>query len=196
MILIGLTGGVGMGKSAAASYLAGRGVPVADTDQIAREVVAPGQPALAEISAAFGSEFLGTDGQLLRSALGKVVFADPAARAKLEAILHPKIRVRWQAQASQWRDERRPAGVVVIPLLYETDAQAEVDRVICVACREATQQQRLAARGWQPDEIARRCAAQWPIEKKMAQANFVVWNEGSLAVLQAQLNQILAGLNI
>lgn len=196
MTLIGLTGGVGMGKSAAADCLARRGLPVVDTDQLARAAVAPGEPALAEILAAFGPQYLDPDGQLRRAELARLVFSDATARARLEAILHPEIRRRWQALAAQWRREARPAGVVVIPLLYETGAQAEVDRVICVACAEAAQRARLASRGWTEEELARRQAAQWPVARKMARADFVVWNDGGLDLLEAQLDRVLAALGL
>jgi dephospho-CoA kinase len=183
MKLIGLTGGIGMGKSTAADLLGQLGLPVADTDLIARRVAAPGQPAWGEIQRQFGSEYLGPDGQLRRDALAELVFKDAQARQRLEAILHPRIREIWRAQAEQWRGEQRPAGVVVIPLLFETGAQSAFDAVICVACSAETQRQRLAARGWSPAEIARRNQAQWPVEKKLA--------AGQIDVLHSQLERIL-----
>ena len=192
MNLIGLTGGIGMGKSAAAAWLERRGLPVLDSDVVARAIVEPGQPALAEIAAEFGADMLGADGRLRREALAARVFADEVERRKLEAILHPRIRRTWLAQAEAWRRAGRSHGVVVIPLLYEVDLAKDVDRVFCVACSAATQRARLAARGWSPEEIERRGRAQWPIEKKMALADFVAWSEGGLEVLAAQLDCILA----
>jgi dephospho-CoA kinase len=196
MKLIGLTGGIGMGKSAAADWFADRGVPVVDTDVLAREVVAPGQPALAEIARRFGPEFLAPAVGLRRDALARLVFENATARKELEAILHPAIRARWLAVAAQWREEQRPAGVVAIPLLYETGAAGEFDQVICVACRAQTQLARLERRGWTDEQIAARIASQWPVEKKMALADFVIWSEGGLEAHHAQLalvwKQILA----
>jgi dephospho-CoA kinase len=194
MILIGLTGGVGMGKTTAADWFAAQGVPVADTDRIARALVEPGQEALLEVVARFGSGILAADGSLNRERLAQVVFADPAARQALEAILHPRIRSAWIAQAAAWREEGRAVGVVVIPLLFETRAEVDCDRTLCVACTAATQSLRLDARGWTRDESQRRIAAQWAVADKMARADWVVWSEGSLSVLHEQLARLLRGL--
>jgi dephospho-CoA kinase len=189
--VLGLTGGAGMGKSASAQLLRARGVPVVDTDDLARQVVAPGQAALAEVRSAFGQEMVGPDGQLRREELAQRVFADPAARKRLEEILHPRIRALWRAQVDAWRGEGRPLAVVVIPLLFETGAEAELDATVCVACTAATQHQRLLARGWTPKEIEQRLRAQWPIEVKVSQANYVIWTEGSLDVHADQLDRVL-----
>ena len=183
-----------MGKSTVADMLIQRGLPVSDSDVIARQMVEPGQPALAEIAQCFGSEMVGPDGRLRRDLLARCVFAHPERRRELEVILHPRIRREWLARAGEWRQAGRPRGVVVIPLLYETGGARDCDQVICVACSAATQRSRLLARGWSEEEIRRRCQAQWPVEKKMALAHFVIWSEGGLEVLAAQLDQILAAL--
>src|SRR6266700_681195 len=130
MKTIAITGGVGMGKSTTARLLAERGVPVVDTDDLARDVVEPGQPALAEIVAAFGKEMLDGDGRLRREELARVVFADAAKRKQLEAITHPRIAERWRAQLQTWRDEGKHLAAVIIPLLYEAGYEAEFDTVI------------------------------------------------------------------
>lgn len=189
--IYGLTGGVGMGKSAAADCLRARGIAVVDSDVISRQVVEPGQPALAELRAAFGPEIIGADGQLDRAAMARRVFADAEARKQLEGILHPRIRAIWQPQVVAWRAEGRPTGVAVIPLLFEIGAQAHFDRTICVACSTAIQRERLRARGWNDEQISQRIAAQWPVEKKMAAADYVVWAEGGLDVLAKQLKRII-----
>jgi dephospho-CoA kinase len=194
MKVLGLTGGIGMGKSASAQLLRARGVPVVDTDDLARQVVEPGQPALAEIVAAFGPQIVGPDGRLRRAELARRVFADPAARRRLEAVLHPRIRVLWRAQVETWRAEGHPLAVVVIPLLFETKAEAELDATICVACSAATQQQRLRARGWPPEQIEQRLQAQWPVETKIARADYLVWTEADLDVHAAQIERILRRL--
>ncbi len=191
MKLFGLTGGVGMGKSAVERLLRERGVPVVDTDVLARQVVEPGQPALEEIQRAFGPEVIDTDGSLLRVELARRVFADPAARQQIEAITHPRIRELWQTQVQDWRAEGRRFGVVAIPLLFETGAEREFDAVICVACLPPTQQQRLMERGWSPEQVRQRNAAQWPIERKMALADSVIWSEGRLDNLTPQLDRVL-----
>jgi len=191
MKLFGLTGGVGMGKTAAERLLRERGVPVVDTDVLARQVVEPGQPALDEIQRAFGSEVIDTDGRLRREELARQVFGDSEARQQLEAITHPRSRELWQTQVGTWRVEGRPVAVVTIPLLFETKTEAEFDAVICVACTAQTQQRRLQERGWTREQIHQRIAAQWPIEQKMASADYVAWTEGGLDVLAGQLERIL-----
>lgn len=191
MKTFGLTGGIGMGKSTAAEILRQRGVPLTDSDLIARQVVEPGQPALEEIARAFGPELIDREGRLRRDELAKRVFADEAARKQLEAILHPRIRALWQAQLEAWRSEGRPVAVAVIPLLFETGAEKHFDATICLACSAATQQARLRARGWTPEQIAQRNRAQWPIEKKMTAADYVVWTEGSVETTAAQLERIV-----
>ena len=190
MKLFGIPGGIGMGKSAAAEILRARGVSVVDTDQLARELVAPGQPALVEIQKQFGANIISPAGELRRAELARLVFADEAARKKLEIILHPRIRERWLAHVAAWRAEKKTVGVVVIPLLFETGAEAQFDQVVCVACSAATQRARLAVRGWTPAQIAMRNAAQWPVQRKMDAAHHVVWSEGSLDSFAAQLAAI------
>jgi len=192
MKVCGLTGGVGMGKTTAAQMMAGRGVPVVETDELARDLVQPGEPALAEIHNTFGPGVITTDGRLRRDELARIVFADPEARRKLEAILHPRIRSGWLGRVEAWRGEGRPLAVVVIPLLYETQAEGHFDKVVCAACLPSTQAERLAARGWSPAEIVRRQAAQWPVQQKMARADHVLWTEGGLESLAGQVARLLA----
>jgi dephospho-CoA kinase len=193
MKLLGLTGGIGMGKSITAQFLRERGAEIADSDELARQLVEPGQPALNEIQAAFGKNIV-ADGRLRRDELARIVFSDAAARKKLETILHPRIRERWLAQTEIWRKENRALAVVVVPLLFETQAESGFDKIICVACSAATQHERLLARGWTPEQIRRRLAAQWPIEQKIACSDFVVWTEGSLDVSAQQVERVLAAL--
>ncbi len=190
MKLYGLTGGIGAGKSAAAEILRSRGIMVTDTDNIARQLVEPGQPALVEIVARFGNGVLQGD-HLDRRSMARVAFADETARKDLEAILHPRIREAWQTETAKWREEGFLAGVVVIPLLFETAAENYFDAVICLACSAETQKQRLYQRGWSETDIAQRIASQWPLEKKMNKSHFVVWNEGDLLTLAEQLDRII-----
>ena len=191
MKLFGLTGGIGMGKSTSASLLSLGGVPVIDTDIIAREIVEPGQPALTEIAATFGRDLIGAEGRLRRSALAEIVFSSPEKLRQLESILHPIIRDRWLGQVTIWRREGKSVGVVVIPLLFETNARSHFDSIICTACSPATQHERLCARGWTENQIQQRLAAQWPVEKKIAASNFVVWTEGAMEMHRQQLERIL-----
>jgi dephospho-CoA kinase len=141
--IFGITGGVGMGKSTLGDLLAQRGVAVVDTDKIARQIVEPGQPALAEIVQRFGPSILRPDQTLNREALALRVFGDDPARADLEAILHPRIRAIWTAEVERWRDsspapENAPRtaraatsfGAVIIPLLFETNSSALFDAAL------------------------------------------------------------------
>jgi dephospho-CoA kinase len=194
MKLIGITGGVGMGKSTAQSILTQRGVRTVDTDLLARELVEPGQPALAAIRQRFGAEVLDGEGRLRRGGLADIVFRDPAARRDLEAILHPLIQDGWIAQTSRWRADNVSLGAVVIPLLFETGAQPRFDLTVCVACSAVTQLARLLPRGWTPEQTTQRIAAQWPIERKLAAADVVVWTDGSLEAHAEQWDRVLAAL--
>jgi dephospho-CoA kinase len=193
MTTLGLTGGIGMGKSAAADCLARRGFTVIDTDQLARQVVEVGQPALEEIRRVFGDAVLAADGTLRRTQLARRVFADAEARRRLEAILHPRIHALWQHQVAALRDRGAGGVVVVIPLLYETGTQGAFEAVVCLACSEGTHTQRLRARGWTDEEIRQRNAAQLPVRRKMELADVVVWSEGPLEVLDAQCDRLLRG---
>jgi dephospho-CoA kinase len=194
MKIVGLTGGVGMGKSTTDHLIRERGIPVIDTDSLSRQLVEPGQPALAEIAAEFGSGVLDRQGRLDRRALGQLVFNDDQARAKLESILHPRIRRLWKAQVETWNLEGRAMGVVVIPLLFETRAEEEFDFTVCVACSVAAQKERLESRGWTSAQITQRIKAQLPIEQKISNSDFVLWNEAAPEVLAAQLDAALQSI--
>lgn len=194
MKTLGLTGGVGMGKSTTARFFGERGAQVVDTDELARQLVEPGQAALAEIRAVFGGSMVSSDGRLRRNELAQLVFSDPVARKKLEAILHPRIRESWLAQLDAWRGTGHELAIVVIPLLFETDAEASFDKTVCTACSAQTQRQRLLSRGWTLEQITQRIAAQWPIERKITRADFVVWTDGSQETQAEQVEQIIAKL--
>jgi len=194
MKLIGITGGVGMGKSTAQTLLVARSIPIIDTDELARAEVEPGQPALADVVAQFGKQFLDQDGRLLREALATLVFNDTQARGRLESILHPRIRASWTQQVQQWKQDGVALGAVVIPLLFETGAAPDFDRTVCVACSAQTQFRRLNERGWTDSQIQQRIAAQWPIEKKLEASDCVVWTEGTLEVHARQWDEILRGI--
>ncbi len=180
-----------MGKSAASDLLHDHRVPVIDTDVLARQVAQPGQPALQQIRDFFGPDVLSKAGELRRDVLAAKVFSDPASRLRLESILHPPIHALWQDQILDWEKAGRPVAVVVIPLLFETGSEKELDATICVACSPATQTMRLSSRGWSPEQTRQRMQAQLPIDQKIAQADFVVWNEAGLDVLWAQLARIV-----
>lgn len=188
---IGLTGGIASGKSAVADAFARRGVPIVDTDVIAREVVEPDRPALAAVVDAFGADVLGADGRLDRRALRRIVFADPALRRTLESILHPAIRAEMQRQAAA---AAGPYVVIAIPLLVENRLQQQVDRVLVVDCPPEVQLARLLARDGETPEGARAIlAAQATRDERLAVADDVVVNDGSLADLDARVSELHRG---
>ena len=192
MITIGLTGGIGTGKSTVANLLAARDVQVIDTDQIAHELTGPGEPALTDIAKVFGIDILDQAGRLRRQQLAELVFSSPEERGRLEQILHPRIRERWRRRLDVWRASKVATACVVIPLLYETEAQACFEVVICTGCRADTQHERLRQRNWNDEQIARRLAAQLPLRTKLERADFVVWTEGSLAATTDQVDLVMS----
>lgn len=191
MITCGLTGGIGAGKSTVAGMLAGRGIPVIDTDEIARELVQPGEPALNDIQAQFGSGMIRADGCLDRERMAQLVFSDSDKRGALESILHPRIRCAWEERVSALRDRGTALAIVAIPLLFETGAEQSLHGVVCVGCSETTQNARLTQRGWSAAQIERRIGAQWPLRRKMDRADWVIWNESTLNICEEQLMRVM-----
>jgi dephospho-CoA kinase len=184
--LIGLTGGIASGKSSVSRILEGQGIDIVDADRVAREVVEPGSDGLVEIVRAFGEDVLRSDGSLDREKLGAIVFRDAGARARLEAITHPKIGARSAERISQAMNGASPYVVYDAPLLIEVSGHRGMDALIVVAAEEANQVERAVARdGMTRDEALRRIAAQLPLAKKVALADYVVHNDASLAELEA-----------
>ncbi len=188
---VGITGGIGAGKSATSDFLCRLGLPVLDTDQVARDVVAPGTTGLDAVVRSFGSGFLDADGGLNRAAMAARVFSDPSARLELERILHPRIQERWQAWLDQRRSGGSPVAFVVIPLLFEKDYAAHFDHVVSIGCSATAQRIRLGNRGWSGDQIKARLEAQMPMEEKMKRSDAVIWNEGDLLCLDDQWKLLL-----
>ena len=175
---IGLTGGIASGKSTVAELFAELGIPVIDTDIIARDVVEPGQPALAEIRERFGEGVFDAEGRLDRAMMRKLIFADDKARRDLEAILHPRIGAETQKRS---REAAGPYQVIVVPLLTESALLDFVDRVLVVDCDEELQVQRLLARDAETTEQARRIlAAQADRGERLSIADDVIDNNGDL----------------
>lgn len=193
MLKVGLTGGIGSGKSEVTRRLAALGAYVVDADVLAREVVEPGTPGLAAVAAEFGAEVLRPDGSLDRDRLGAIVFADPAARARLNAIVHPLV-----GAATAERFAAAPADAIVVhdvPLLVEVGLAAAYDVVLVVAATPETQGSRLVrARGMSADEARSRIAAQAPLADKLAVADFVITNDGSLDDLDRQVQAVWLAL--
>lgn len=183
---IGLTGGIASGKSTVAALFAALGVPIIDTDLIAREVVAPGTPLLAKLIERFGPRMLNGDGSLDRRALRAEVFADDAARRDLEALLHPAIRDRVEARSHDLA-LREPGAyqIIAIPLLVESGGRIPVDRVLLVDCPEALQIRRVMARDHSSESAARAVlGAQATRAERLAAADDVLENAGELPVLR------------
>jgi dephospho-CoA kinase len=188
---IGLTGGIGSGKSTVAARLAALGAMVIDTDALARSLTAPGGAALPAIAAAFGADTIGADGALDRDRMRARVFADPAAKRALEAILHPMIGALTEAQAAAATDGQ--VRVFDVPLLVESGRWRErVDRVLVVDCGEATQIERVVRRnGWPVEQVRAVIAAQATREARRAVADAVILNEGiDLAALHRQVDAV------
>ena len=194
MIRLGLTGGLGMGKSTASQFLNDLGFKVADTDDIARKLVEPGKPALEDIVNVFGTEVLQDNGELNRKKAAEIVFSDDSKRLKLEEILHPLIREAWELRLNKWSLENEKLGVVVIPLLYETECERYFDKVVCMACSRDIQLQRLRQRGWSDLEIDQRIKAQLLIEEKMSRADYVIWTNGAIDTHAKQWDELISYL--
>jgi len=188
---IGLTGGIGSGKSTAARRFAELGALVVDSDRIAREVVEPGTPGLAAVAEAFGPGVLDSDGRLDRPALGRIVFADEEARGRLNGILHPLIRARVAEIVAA-----APAGTVVVqdvPLLVETGQAGAYDLVVVVEAPPEARMERLGRDRGMPAEQARaRMASQATDEERRAAADIVLRNDGTPADLRAQVDRLWA----
>ncbi|MDQ1683927.1 MAG: dephospho-CoA kinase [Frankiaceae bacterium] len=198
MLLVGLTGGIGSGKTEVARRLAALGAVIVDADAIAREVVEPGTSGLDQVVAAFGPGVLTADGRLDRDRVAAVVFTDPDARARLNAIVHPLVRAR-TAELVIAAADADPHAVVVndVPLLVETGlaAAGHYDAIVVVAADPATQRRRLVEqRGMAPADADARIAAQAPLADKLAVADYVVRNDGDLDALDAQVEQVWAHL--
>jgi dephospho-CoA kinase len=185
---IGLTGGIASGKSAVADLFAAKGVPIIDTDVIAREIVEPGQPAVAEIEQAFGPDILDAEGRLRRRQLRNLVFRDDKRRRTLETILHPRIREAAEARAAAAGGAYQ---VIVVPLLAESTMQATMDRILVVDCSEETQLERLLQRDAETETQARRMiAAQASREDRLAIADDIVDNDGTLEATARQVDEL------
>lgn len=191
---MGLTGGVGSGKSTVAAMLAARGAFVIDADAIAREVVAPGSEGLEALVAAFGTGVLAEDGSLDRPALAALAFRDEQAREQLNAITHPRIAAR----TAELMAAAAPGQVLVhdVPLLVELALMPAYDVVVVVDASDATRIRRLESRGMSRDEAERRMAAQATREERLAAADVVVDNEGDLEDLGRQVDQLWAKLSV
>ncbi len=197
MLRVGLTGGIGSGKSEVSRRLAARGAVILDADVASRAVVAPGTPGLARIAAAFGAEVIGPDGALDRERLGAIVFADPAQRERLNAIVHPLVREWMRAGDRAAADSGRDGLVVVhdVPLLAEGGRRGDFNLVVVVDVPPELQVERLVSqRGMAADQARARMGAQATRQQRLAVADVVIDNSGSLADLDRQVAEVWAEL--
>ncbi len=193
-LVIGLTGGIGSGKSTVADLLVERGAALVDTDRIAHELTAPGGDAIAPIRTAFGEGVIAADGRLDRAAMRSIAFSDPAARRRLEGILHPMIRARTQAGIEAAVAAGAPYVLVAVPLLVESgDWRGRYDRVLVVDCPEPVQVDRVMSRSALPrEQVEAILAAQATRAQRLAAADDVVDNGGAPAALTAQIDRLHA----
>jgi dephospho-CoA kinase len=195
MLLVGLTGGIGTGKSTVARMLEKRGAVVFDADALARQAVAPGTPGFDEVVERFGPNVLAPGGGLDREALASIVFADQAARRDLEGIVHPEVRRMFAEGCEEYRDSDRVV-VFSAPLLVETGMHTAFDLLIVVSAPVATQIERLMRdRGMPERDVQARIDAQLPLEAKEEVADVIVHNEGTLEDLEAQVDRAWLDLN-
>jgi dephospho-CoA kinase len=195
-LLVGLTGGIATGKSTVSEIFGRLGCVIIDADVLAREVVAPGEPALAQIAAEFGPDALQADGTLDRKKLGAIVFADAERRKRLEQITHPAIRDRYLQRLADL-EAQGFAGIVLwdAPVMIESGGYRAMDALVVVATDEATQSARLRARDGIADaEAERKIRSQMPVAEKAKLANYVIDNAGDRAATEAQVRAVHAAL--
>ena len=182
---VGLTGGIASGKSTAAKFFGALGVPILDSDQVARDVVEPGQPPLERLVERFGRKILTPDGHLDRPALRDIVFSDPKARADLEALTHPAIGAAMEARSAA---AGGPYQILVIPLLVEKNLASHVDRVLVVDCDEQLQVRRLRDRdGSTPEQVQAILKAQAPRAARLKAADDVIRNDSDMSAVRDQV---------
>jgi len=182
---VGLTGGIASGKSTAAKFFGALGVPILDSDQVARDVVEPGQPPLERLVERFGRKILTPEGHLDRPALRDIVFSDPKARADLEALTHPAIGAAMEARSAA---AGGPYQILVIPLLVEKNLASHVDRVLVVDCDEQLQVRRLRDRdGSTPEQVQAILKAQAPRAARLKAADDVIRNDSDMSAVRDQV---------
>jgi dephospho-CoA kinase len=190
-MIVGLTGGIGCGKSTAGRMFEESGWGRVDSDEIVRQLLRDDRVVIEQVRATFGPGIFDAAGVVDRRKLAGVVFSDETALLRLESILHPRVRQEWKAAVAQ----PAPANwVVEIPLLFEKGLEKEFDFTLCLASDPGVQAQRLASRGFSPQEASRRIARQLPLAQKIERADFVVTNNGSLAFLRDQVTRLVGQL--
>jgi len=193
LIKVGLTGGIGTGKSTTLELWREAGATVIDADELAHRALTPDTPTWQGVVRTFGKGILSADNTVNRALLGDIVFADATKREALNHIIHPAVERMWGEAIEQLQREGRAEYVVLaIPLLYEVAAESQFDCVVVVGCSGPTQLARCRRKGLSDARARARIGAQWPLPAKMDRADFVIWNDGTLAVLHRQAEIIWA----
>lgn len=195
MLRVGLTGGIGCGKSTVAAMLRDEGCLVLDADALAHKLIEPGQPAYDEVAREFGAGICDASGRVDRAKLAAIVFDDPAKLARLNQIVHPRVMEAQNRQFAEWA-RLQPHGIAVIEaaLLIEAGIHERLDRLVVVWCRSEQQLARLLARGMSAEDAQKRIAAQWPVEKKRSIATDEIDNSGTEEETRQQVEQLVARL--
>lgn len=194
MLRVALTGGIATGKTYVLNQLRERGIACLDADDLAHGVTSAGTEATTEVAARFGDQVLATDGSVDRAKLGRIVFADAAARRDLEAIVHPAVYRAITAGLRVFELLGHSKAVVDVPLLYETGAEKDFDRVIVTTCPRELQIARLVQRGLREDAAVQRLAAQWAVDEKAKRADFVIRTDGTFDQTDKQVAEIVRRL--
>ncbi|MBX3735392.1 MAG: dephospho-CoA kinase [Candidatus Didemnitutus sp.] len=192
-MIVGLTGGMGCGKSTAAALFAELGFRRLDADRTVHEVLLPSAEVITAIRARLGDQVLGADGKVDRTKLGAVVFADAEALAWLENLLHPRLRAHWDEIYAAAQDEK---FIVEVPLLFEKQLQNRFDFTVCVTTSSDLQLRRLEQRGVSPEIARQRLAKQLPLARKCELADFVLLNDGTLSFLREQVSELARRLSL
>ena len=190
MLRVAVTGGIACGKSLVGSILRERGYAVCESDELAHELMKPGAPAYDEIVNVFGEDILDPAGYIHRGRLGALVFEEPACRSRLNGIVHPRVRDAWQYWLRE-RPEETEIAIVIIPLLFEVDAHAGWDAIICISSAEETQLARLKDRGLNDVEARLRIRSQLPNAEKATRSDYVIYNDGTREALKMRTDEVI-----
>jgi len=195
LIWVGLTGGLGTGKSTVAELLKSKGYSIADADQLAKEAVAPGSSGLNSLVQKYGQKILNSNQELDRKVLAAIIFSQPQEKDFVESVIHPFVQQRVQQYREQWQAEGQPVAFYDVPLLFEKNLKSQFDLVVVVAAPQELQIPRLKQRtGWSESEIKMRLESQWPLNLKIQGADFVLHNEGSKEELSQKIDELLPKL--
>lgn len=194
MLRIAVTGGIACGKSVVGGMLQARGIPVCDTDDLAHAQLRKGTGSYRKIVRTFGAAILDAEGEIRRDKLASIVFGDKPALTRLNKIVHPPVGRAWRSWAKKHAAGKQAAVAVIIPLLFEVDEGGSFDKVVCLASSRASQLARLKARKLSAAGAKARIAAQMPVDRKCDLADYVIVNDGSLGVLEEQLDRVLESI--